>query len=134
MPSPSPSALQSLTLRSVMRNLPRTCSYQLLTSMPASVNSSTAGLPFGRLGAGERRPDACAVGVLVLPAGGKSACAGSEGRRDRDAWSLVLPWRPKKGSAADGSAPGPGVCCGSCPCVSSPLSARTPRAAAVLAL
>src|SRR5260221_6710230 len=43
---------------------------------------------FGRSGTVLRRPDACAVVVLVLPAGGKSACAGSgPRRRDRDAWS-----------------------------------------------
>src|SRR5713226_7039986 len=45
---------------------------------------------------GGTNPDACAVGTpdAALPAGGKSACAGSEGRRDRGARSLVAsPWR-----------------------------------------
>src|SRR5216683_762726 len=68
----------------------------------------------GRFGTGERRPDACAVVApdAALPAGGKSACAGSEGRRDRGAWSLVAsPWRSVVDLTANGRGAGvPGVC------------------------
>src|SRR5258708_23764890 len=141
MPSHSANALHARTLPEVMRGFaPRISPIHGITWLPMSV-SDTGGLLFlGPSGTVLRRPgmavaasacraglaiswglfegvgwpgrDACAVGVLVLPAGGKSACAGFESREGETemAWSLVLPWRPKKGSVADGRAPGPGVC------------------------